>query len=241
MMSNYEKLLSLAKINDEAERYDESFKYIDQIANSKKEELTSEERTLLNSAYKNLINLRRDAWQNLNKCEIDNEKYVYLLTDIKSTVEKELNDYCNRMLNLIDNVLFKNVKSDESKVFYIKMKADYYRYIAEISTGDKKNEIINKSISLYKEAQTLAEKLDDWNPVRLGLALNFSDFYYEIMKDAKKAIEIANERFEVAINQLDKVDDDLYKDTTTILQLLKENIDNWTNEMKEGEKKEKKE
>ena len=58
------------------------------------------------------------------------------------------------------------------------------------------------------------------------------------MNDAKKAIEVANAIFEVAINELDKVDDDLYKDTTTILQLLKENIDNWTKEMNE-EKKEK--
>ena len=237
-MSNYEKLLSLAKVNDEAERYDESLKYIDEIANSKKEELTIEERTLLNSAYKNLINARRDALHNLNEYEIDNKKFLYLLNDIKLNIEKELNEYCNRMLNLIDNVLLKNVTSDESKVFYIKMKADYYRYIAETLSGDKKNEIINKSINLYKEAEELAKKLDDWNPVRLGLALNFSMFYYEVMNDAKKAIEVANAIFEVAINELDKVDDDLYKDTTTILQLLKENIDNWTKEMNE-EKKEK--
>ena len=236
MMSNYEKLLSLAKINDEAERYDESLKYIDEIAHTKKEELTSEERTLLNSAYKNLINARREAWKNLNEYEIDNKKYLYLLTDIKSNIEKELNEYCNRMLDLVDNVLLKNVKIDESKVFYIKLKADYYRYIAEILTGDKKNEIINKSISLYKEAEELAKKLDDWNPVRLGLALNFSIFYYEVLKDAKTAIDIANASFEVAINELDKVDDDLYKDTTTILQLLKENIDNWTKELKGEEK-----
>lgn len=36
--------------------------------------------------------------------------------------------------DLLDNHLIPNADEHETKVFYLKLKADYYRYIAEITT-----------------------------------------------------------------------------------------------------------
>merc|ERR1711935_418675 len=53
-------------------------------------------------------------------------------------VEAELDDICGKILALLDKNLIPKSTSGESKVFYQKMKADYYRYIAEYTEGDKK-------------------------------------------------------------------------------------------------------
>ena len=162
-------------------------------------------------------------------------KCKLLVTDLKTLLETELSDLCNQMLSLIDNYLVKKASSEESKVFYLKMKGDYYRYLAEITTGDKNKEVANNSRNSYKEASDLAENLACTNPIKLGLALNYSVFFYEVMNDPKTAVKIANEAFDVAIHQLEKIEDDQYKDSTTILQLLKENIDMWKTELQEQE------
>ena len=241
-MSNYEKLISLARITEQAERHEETMKYMEEIVKSKKEDLTIVERNLLSSAFKNCVSSRRSAWRSIYGIEVKerstNSKFLGLVTDLKSILEKELNELCGRMLNLIDEFLLKKATSDESKVFYLKMKGDYYRYLAEFLTGDKNVEVANNSMNSYKEANDLANKLPCTNPIKLGLALNFSVFYYEVKNDPKKACEIASDAFDSAIHQLEKIEDEQYKDSTTILQLLKENIDMWKADLQEEENNE---
>lgn len=231
--ANYEKLLYLARITEQAERHEETIKYMEEIVKTKVNDLTIEERNLLSAAYKNCVSSRRSAWRSIYGIEVkektNNSKYVHLVTDLKNLLEKELSDLCEKMLLLIDNFLLKKKDlSAESKVFYFKMKGDYYRYLAEFTSGDKHTQVSQASLDSYKEANALSSDLACTNPIKLGLALNFSVFYYEVMNDAAKACQIANEAFQEGIQQLEKIDDDQYKDSTTILQLLKENIDMWS-------------
>ena len=238
-MSEYEKLISLARITEQAERHEETMKYMEEIVKLKNEDLTIEERNILSSAYKNCVSSRRNAWRSIYGVEIkeksNNSKFLNLVVGLKATLEKELNELCGRVLKTIDEYLLKRASSDESKVFYLKMKGDYYRYLAEFTTGEKNNEVANNSMNSYKEANALASKLPCTNPIKLGLALNFSVFYYEVKNDAKEACNIASEAFDAAIHQLEKIEDDQYKDSTTILQLLKENIDMWKADLQEQE------
>ena len=88
-------------------------------------------------------------------------------------------------------------------------------------------------MNIYKQVNEWAAKLSCTNSIKLGLALNYSVFYYEVKNDPKKACEIANEAFDLAIHQLEKIEDEQYKDSTTILQLLKENIDMWKSDIQE--------
>ena len=46
---------------------------------------------------------------------------------------------CQDILDLLTEFLIPNAQAGEGKVFFYKMKADYYRYIAEYTSGDKKN------------------------------------------------------------------------------------------------------
>ena len=237
MAEDYEKLISLARITEQAERHEETIKYMEQIIKDKKEDLTIEERNILSSAYKSCVSSRRNAWRSIYGVEVkeraNNSKFLDLVTNLKSTIEKELYELCDRVLKLIDEYLLKRASSDESKVFYLKMKGDYYRYLAEFSTGEKNIEVADNSMKSYKQADELATKLPCTNPIKLGLALNFSVFYYEVKNDPKMACKIAHDAFDLAIHQLENIEDEQYKDSTTILQLLKENIDMWKSDIQE--------
>lgn len=86
------------------------------------------------------------------------------------------------------------------------MKGDYYRYIAEFATADKRNAAAQKAEQSYKDAYDVAVKgLATTHPVKLGLALNFSVFYYEIMQNPEKACKMARDAFDEAIADLDNV------------------------------------
>lgn len=66
-------------------------------------------------------------------------------------------------------------------------KGDYQRYLAEFSSGDRRAEIAEKALEAYRAATDLAIEMSTTHPVRLGLALNFSVFYYEILNSNSKA------------------------------------------------------
>merc|ERR1712060_180550 len=62
--------------------------------------------------------------------------------------------------------------------------ADYYRYIAEFSDGDKKAAAAENARVAYQDAATVAEKdLAVTHPIRLGLALNYSVLMYEVLSN----------------------------------------------------------
>lgn len=104
---------------------------------------------------------------------------------------------------------------------------DYYRYLAEISTDDKA-EVTNQSEEAYKKAFEVAkQELKPTHPIRLGLALNFSVFHYEIKGKYQVAQETAQKAFDEAISELDTLEEDSYKDSTLIMQLLRDNLTLW--------------
>merc|ERR1711957_76629 len=95
-------------------------------------------------------------------------------------VEGELDSICSQILELLNGNLLEKASTDESKVFYHKMKADYYRYIAEFKTDDDKKGAAENATKAYEEASSVAASgLAVTHPIRLGLALNYSVFQYE--------------------------------------------------------------
>merc|ERR1712110_1239018 len=150
-------------------------------------------------------------------------------------VEAELDKICNTILSLLDGNLIPKASTGESKVFYQKMKADYYRYIAEFTDGDAKAKAADNARLAYEEAQKVAEKdLAVTHPIRLGLALNFSVFQYEVLSKPDEACKMARTAFEDAIAELDNVAEDSYKDSTLIMQLLRDNLTLWTSDQEGG-------
>jgi len=138
-------------------------------------------------------------------------------------------------LKLLDDKLIAKATNGESKVFYQKMKADYYRYIAEYKGGDDKSKAAESARQAYAAAQEVAEKdLAVTHPIRLGLALNYSVFQYEVLSNPEEACKMARTAFEDAIAELDNVAEDSYKDSTLIMQLLRDNLTLWTSDQEGG-------
>ena len=141
------------------------------------------------------------------------------------------------ILDLLDKNLIPAAQQGETKVFYYKMKGDYHRYLAEFATGNDRKDSAESSLVAYKAATDIATtELPPTHPIRLGLALNFSVFYYEILSSPERACRLAKTAFDDAIAELDTLSEDSYKDSTLIMQLLRDNLTLWTTEMPgEGE------
>merc|ERR1711931_360671 len=141
------------------------------------------------------------------------------------------------ILEILDKNLIPHSLHGESKVFYYKMKGDYHRYLAEFSTGQERKEAAENSLVAYKTASDIAtNELAPTHPIRLGLALNFSVFYYEILNSPDRACRLAKAAFDDAIAELDTLSEESYKDSTLIMQLLRDNLTLWTSDMQgEGE------
>jgi len=235
-MGEREDNVYMAKLAEQAERYDEMVQAMKKVA-TLNVELTVEERNLLSVAYKNVIGARRASWRIISSIEQKeeskgNETHIKRIKEYRVKVDKELSEICKDILDLIDKHLIPSASNGESKVFYYKMKGDYHRYLAEFTQGDSRKEAAEHSLSAYKAATDIAvTELPPTHPIRLGLALNFSVFNYEILNSPDKACQLAKQAFDDAIAELDTLSEDSYKDSTLIMQLLRDNLTLWTSDM----------
>jgi len=242
MADSREESVYMAKLAEQAERYQEMVDAMKAVARLNVE-LTVEERNLLSVAYKNVVGARRASWRIISSIEQKEESkgnatHVTRIKEYRNKVEKEVGEICKDILALLDDHLIKAATTGESKVFYYKMKGDYHRYLAEFATGNERKEAAQNSLTAYKQASEIAvTDLAPTHPIRLGLALNFSVFYYEILNSPDRACQLAKQAFDDAIAELDNVTEDSYKDTTLIMQLLRDNLTLWTSDMQgEGDK-----
>ncbi|KAI3504985.1 hypothetical protein L2E82_47169 [Cichorium intybus] len=231
----------MAKLAEQAERYEEMVDFMEKVSGglSGSEELSVEERNLLSVAYKNVIGARRASWRIISSIEQKeesrgNEDHVSVIKGYRSKIEKELSDICDGILKMLDTKLVPSASSGDSKVFYLKMKGDYHRYLAEFKSGGERKEAAESTLNAYKAAQDIANtELAPTHPIRLGLALNFSVFYYEILNSPDRACNLAKQAFDEAIAELDTLGEDSYKDSTLIMQLLRDNLTLWTSDMQD--------
>ena len=115
---------------------------------------------------------------------------------------------------------------------------DYHRYLAEFATTEERKKAAEESLKAYETATDVAKgELTPTHPIRLGLALNFSVFYYEILNSPERACKLAKTAFDDAIAELDTLSEESYKDSTLIMQLLRDNLTLWTSDMQDGKEK----
>ncbi|GAV60159.1 14-3-3 domain-containing protein [Cephalotus follicularis] len=228
----------VAKLAEQAERYDEMVDAMKKVAKLDVE-LTVEERNLLSVGYKNVVGARRASWRILSSIEQKeeskgNEANAKRIKEYRHKVEAELTSICSDIMTVIDEHLIPFASAGESTVFFYKMKGDYYRYLAEFKNGNEKKEAADNSMKAYETASSTAEaELPPTHPIRLGLALNFSVFYYEILNSPERACHLAKQAFDEAISELDTLNEESYKDSTLIMQLLRDNLTLWTSDLPE--------
>merc|ERR1712216_800718 len=179
--------LEMAKIAEQAERYEDMVAEMKKIVDDgvKGDELSVEERNLISVGYKNMMSVRRTAWRTIQQVE-EEEARKNSTEGAAANLAAYKQNIASEVFDLIDQVCANIVKvyTDESSplkatkeevlVFFLKMEGDYYRYGAEITDKDARDDYKKKAHESYKKAQTLAEGLKETNPIRLGLALNYS-------------------------------------------------------------------
>jgi len=236
------KLEALSQVAEAAERYEDMVAIMNALVKKKlevKESLTLDMRNLLSVAYKNVVGAKRSSWRMLTDENMQVDVKPDILTKYQKQVESELDKICQEVLQILKQLSVQNnVKLEEEnddttqnelnecQVFYLKMIGDYYRYLTE---AFKDNEEYKENCSKnYAEAMELAKKtLEPTHPTRLGLALNFSVCYYEILSQKDEACKLAKTAFDEAIEKLDSLNDASYKDSTLIMQLLRDNLTIW--------------
>jgi len=247
--SSEEKTLeALSQAAEAAERYEDMVKIMEKLVKNKldkTEELSPDQRNLLSVAYKNVVGAKRSSWRVLNEDNQFDEAAVDLVAKYKKRVETELEEICNQILDVLQKLSAQNADRmkdeedaerkkllEECQVFYLKMIGDYYRYLTEAFPYDKYKTDCNK---YYSDAMKIAEEsLDATHPTRLGLALNYSVCHYEILNQPKEACTLAKKAFDEAIEKLDSLSDVSYRDSTLIMQLLRDNLTIW-NQADEGQ------
>lgn len=222
-----EQLIITAKLAEQCERYDEILLCMKRAVKLNPK-LESDERNLLSVAYKNIIGARRTCWRSIStleqKEEARKENNLALIKGFKRQVEKELAEICIDVLDLLVKYLIPAADNDESKVYYYKLKGDYHRYYAEIESGTETQK--NLALEAYLKASEFTSSLKPTSPIRLGLALNFSVFYYEILKSPDKGCQLARQAFDDAVDVREVQEDD--KEASLIMQLLRDNLTLWT-------------
>uniref|UniRef100_A0A3B4BIR5 14-3-3 domain-containing protein n=1 Tax=Periophthalmus magnuspinnatus TaxID=409849 RepID=A0A3B4BIR5_9GOBI len=235
-----EDMIYMAKLAEQAERYDDMAKTMKKFAKMKNV-LNSEQRNLFSVAYKNVVGARRSSWRIISNEEgkANNEEKKNITKSYREDIENELKTTCKEVLDLLDDPLIPHAANDDDEVFYYKMKGDYHRYLAEVALQDDTETTFTITLkeSAYKKACDISEKMPSTDPIRLGLALNYSVFQYEICNNAELACSLAQKAFDDAIAELDDLKDDSYKDSTLIMQLLRDNLALWNscNQGEEGE------
>lgn len=232
-----DELVYMAKLAEQGERYDEMAQFMTDVA-SLGVELTGEERNLLSVAMKNVTGALRASMRMMQALEVRKrgmEGKEDLLRNYRQRIETELDERCKGCLATVKQSVLPANSGAESQVFFLKMLGDYNRYRCEYLEGTEKEKAANQSEEEYQRARLLAkDELAPTHPVALGLALNFSVFFYEVRCDPDRACKIAKDAFDAAISNLDHLDDTQYKDSTLIMQLLRDNLTLWTSSASMG-------
>ena len=227
-----EENIFMARVAEQAERFDDMVEYLKAVVASKNEDFTTEERNLLSVGFKNQIGSKRTAIRTISAIE-QNPKYSKFqgsLVEYKRKIEQELYDQCIKIVEIVKSQCMGVASTDETKSFFYKMIGDYYRYVAECAQGDQLDTVKNGALENYQLAQTSSESLNPCNPIRLGLALNFSVFHYEVMNNHKQACELGENALSDALEKIDDVDEETFRDAKSIIELLKENLSLWKEE-----------
>ncbi|KAF4716340.1 hypothetical protein FOZ62_031298 [Perkinsus olseni] len=194
-------------------------------------ELSTEERALFSAAFKNAVGARRQAWRALTMLEqkekLRGETVEKSIKAYRAVIEEEIRILCYKILDLLTkgtccsplpytqrpcSEVLPLATGAESKVFLHKLHGDYCRYLTEFEPGapqGKHAQLAEDAHDSYKLASDIAlNDLPPTNPVRLGLALNFSVFYYEVLNSPERACLLAKAAFDDAISAMDNLEDD---------------------------------
>ncbi|KAJ3496249.1 hypothetical protein NLG97_g2796 [Lecanicillium saksenae] len=231
----HEKTVFLARLNGQAGRYAETKKLMKKIIETGIEP-SSEEQKLLSIAYSKLQHALRDSWRVMFAVEQEEKAkegsdLIKLIEEARTGVETELESLCNEAISLVEDKIMPSATTAETRLFGLKMKADYNRYIAECTTEDKRPVKTDLASAAYGDAIKLAqEKFDAGNPHRLSVMVNAAVFYHDFVNMEERAIELTESELSKA---MEEAADSTDADVRAIMHILHANLQLWKAEVEE--------
>ena len=236
----------MARLAEQGERFEDMFEFLHPVL-LKRDHFTPEERQMLSVAFKNLVTPRRTTWRTIIAIEQSKQSQNNdATTQYKAIIEERLHKNCRDIIDVLTAHVIprvekryrdKQITSLEERAFFYKMVGDYNRYASESCQAvedahSRLNSFKQGALKAYSKALELCNRgpesgIKPYNPVKRGLALNFSVFYFEIMGDAGIACEIARSSLKAALAEIDECSEDVYQEAQGIVDLLRENLNIW--------------
>eukprot|EP00811_Abedinium_folium_P006140 NODE_15651_length_1038_cov_12.335895.p1 GENE.NODE_15651_length_1038_cov_12.335895~~NODE_15651_length_1038_cov_12.335895.p1 ORF type:complete len:242 (-),score=63.17 NODE_15651_length_1038_cov_12.335895:223-948(-) len=238
MADDSAKNLYFARLAEQAMMYDDMSNIMQSVVKDGAD-LSAEDRNLFVVAYKQSVDSRRAARDILSRVEQmeeakGNDEQARLALEYREKVERELHQICSDVHDLLMHRVLPAATCAEQRVFYQKMRGDYFRYIAESTSGDAKTNAAENARLSYTDAMLAARgELAATDPIRLTVALNFSVLHHEIFGNFDIAREMARGAFQAAADEMNGLGEDMYRETLTILSGLNGNILRWTQEQEQ--------
>jgi 14-3-3 protein epsilon len=228
MTSERELAIFMAHILDQTNRHQDMINYLKR-AISFNPVLTSDERNLLASAYKEAVSVHRNGLRILSAIGVHDEGLSRgpQIDEIRGRILSDLEAICKDAINLITEQLLSVAPDSSSRIFFEKLLADYYRYICE-ARGEHSGEMADSARRGYLDALEIAkDSLKPASPANLGLVLNYSVFLFEVLNDAHEAIDLVSKIYSDCSVLIEDNSEDSYSEATRILQVLRDNLGQW--------------
>lgn len=196
--------------------------------------LSEEERNILSFFYKSPVNSRRNSireckgWLEEADLQQKQPNRYRQLTEFIDKLQSEVKNIALDLIKLVDEWLLAASTTPEQRVFFEKMKGDYYRYICENKEDPEFSMFCEKGKEAYENALEIARnELVPTSPQFLGLVLNFSVFLYDTLQMHSEAIELSQRTYTETVDMVESIDESSYSDDAMILHLLRENHTKW--------------
>ena len=242
MEGKIEENIFMARVSEQNERWQDMKDFLKLIIEEKGADMSTDERALISVAYKQIVSAKRTTWRTVVSV-IENPKYLLFrdsLQEYKTKLEDSIHEQCTKIIEQVENFILNPKKgkggkgTDNAKVFFLKLVADNHRYVAEMSVANRKRDAIEQARLYYEKAN--AVPLDASNPIKLSAALNHSVFCFEVLDDLEKACAIADESLKKALEKIDSLGEEEFKDAKAIIDMFKNNLSDWKDDEEESKR-----
>lgn len=203
--------------------------FIDEVIDRQKH-LKKNQQRLFAIAYKNCIASLREGWRwserAADKNEKKDQKKATIYKQMAEEYRKNIIAMCDRIDKKLKVLNSNSANTTTSQAMYEKIRADYCRYRCEVNPDEK-----DKAMQAYGNALKCAQQLSSSHPIRMGIALNYSVYLYEIERDVKRAFHVADGALKAAQNEGISPG----REEFLIEQLMKDNLDAWKTEVPQFE------
>lgn len=220
----------LARVADKIERTQDVIRWMNNVVQEKKC-LNTNERNLWASGYRDHASSIRNTLRTLDSYRQDCTEYEYkvVIDECMAKYMAELDDFTMNAIRMIDGVLIPEATKNVAAGVYQKVKADLLRYSAEFAKGKDRQDKIDRSLAAYRSAlQLVSRDVTKADPLFIGIALNYVVCEVELCGRVREALDDADRLFKEAVKWLDNLGPDDYKESTGLLQLLRDNMTRWS-------------